>query len=111
MVIAPDQRRSTPRIRSYLVSGWKPENRRTNGLAVNDEQGRPGNPARPDRIRLARAFLRRQFVFARYLPHGESQPRAWQQRRVVLCVSVVWFHSRTAFRRLRRRISIRSTWL
>ena len=63
---------------------------------------------RPDRGRDAGIVLRREFVFARYLPHGESQPRAWQQRRVVLRLCMVCHHSRTALRQLQGRISLRS---
>ena len=61
-----------------------------------------------DRGRAAGIVYGCEPSFARHLPDGQSQPRAWQQRRVVLRLCMAWHDRRTALRQLQGRISIRS---
>ena len=46
-----------------------------------------------------------------HLPSGQSQPRAWQQRRFLPRLCIPWHCRRPPLRRLSGRLSLRSAWL
>ena len=70
-------------------------------LPLMSDPAIPRDPGCSDQGRAAGPVYRSNLAFARHLPDGQSQPRARQQRRIVLRLCVAWHDRRTALRQLR----------
>src|ERR1700757_744780 len=88
-----------------------PLHRGTRRLAVDEQSGGPRDSRCSDRGRDAGIVYRREPALTRDLQDGQSQPRARQQRWIVLRLCLVWYDSRTALWRLPNWIPIRQAWL
>jgi len=87
---------------------WGPANRGPSRLALDDEPGRLDALDVLAEVVTPAKFCDENLLSLVHLPDGESQPRAWQQRRVVLRLCMVCHRSRPGLRELQGWISIRS---
>src|SRR5258705_229948 len=78
-------------------------------LAEDSSDGPHGlarDHGRSQRARDVRPVHRPESVLRRHRPHGESQPGAWQQRRVELCLCFPRHRAGRAVRRLQGRVPL-----
>src|ERR1700743_331156 len=94
-----------------MATGRDPLHRGTRRLAVDEQPGGPRDSRCSDRGRDAGTVYRREPALTLDLQDGQSQPRAWQQRWIVLRLCLAWHDSRTALWRLPGWIPIRQAWL
>src|ERR1700684_3076028 len=94
-----------------MATGRKSLHRGTRRLAVDEQSGGTRDARCSDRGRDAGIIYRQEPPLTRDLPDGQSQPRARQQRWIVLRLCLVWYDSRTALWRLPGWIPIRPAWL
>src|SRR5882757_5915127 len=94
-----------------MATGREPLHRGTRRLATDEQSGGPRDSRCSDRSHDAGIVYRPEPALAGDLPNGQSQPRAREQRWIVLRLCLAWHDSRTAVRRLPGWIPIRQTWL
>ena len=97
VVAASDRRGSATRIRADLVAAWEPHDRGAHRLALDERSGVLATLDVLTRLVPPALFTDANLSCPGHLPHGQSQPRAWQQRWLVLRLCMAWHHRRPRF--------------